>query len=70
MNLDMNKYEQIFLDYNVFLNQSQFIPFVLTLKQRPNLKNLSGGLNLSNLYVARFKPALDLNRVLADLSRG
>ena len=43
--------------------------------QWPNLKNLSGGLNwlvplkiVSN--VSRFKPALNLNRVLADLNRG
>ena len=43
--------------------------------QKPNLKNLSGGLIwlvplkiVSN--VSRFKPALNLNRVLADLSRG
>ena len=46
------------------------------LKQWPNLKNLSGGLNLSrglNIVVSnvsRFNPALNLNRVLADLNRG
>ena len=49
--------------------------------QWPNLKNLSGGLNLSRglswlvplkivSNVSRFKPALNLNRVLADLNRG
>ena len=47
--------------------------------QWPNLKNLSGGLNLSRGWlvplqivsnVKRFKPALNLNRVLADLNRG
>ena len=50
--------------------------------QWPNLKNLSGGLNLSrglnmvgSTYqivsnVSRFKPALNLNWVLADLNRG
>ena len=42
--------------------------------QGPNLKNLSGGLNLSRgqivSIVSRFKPALNLNRVLADLNRG
>ena len=48
----------------------------------PNLKNLSGGLNLTRglnmgraplkivSNVSRFKPALNLNRVLADLNRG
>ena len=42
----------------------------------PNLKNLSCGLNLSrglNMVgsnVSRFKPALNLNRVLADLNHG
>ena len=46
----------------------------------PNLKNLNGGLNLSRglrlvllkivSNVSRFKPALNLNRVLADLNRG
>jgi len=50
----------------------------------PNLKNLSGGLNLSrglNMVgstfplkilsnVSRFKPELNLNRVLAELNRG
>ena len=50
-------------------------------QQRPNLKNLSGGLNLSrglNMVgsteivsnVSRFKPAINLNRILADLNRG
>ena len=45
--------------------------FFTELIQWPNLKNLSGGLNLSRgLNVSRFKPALNLNRVLADLNRG
>ena len=46
-------------------------------KLRLNLKNLSGGFNLSRSLVplkivsnvSRFKPSLNLNRVLADLSR-
>ena len=48
----------------------------------PNLKNLRGGLNLSRglniwlvplkivLNVSRLKPALNLNRILADLNSG
>ena len=48
--------------------------FKLIIEQWPNLKNLSGCLNLSrglNMVgsisnVSRFKPALNLNRVLAD----
>ena len=45
--------------------------------QWPNLKNLSGGLNLSrglnmvgSSNVSIFRSALNLNRVLADLNRG
>ena len=51
------------------------------LNQWPNLKNLSGGLNLSrglNMVVStkncikcfKVKPGLNLNRVLADLNHG
>ena len=61
------------------LSMQKVSPVVRLLKnsishQGPNLKNLSGGLNLSRgqivSNVSRFKPALNLNRVLADLNRG